>query len=126
MEKEGATIGYFVTRENTDSGSFLVGLTANIIPKLKSYDAVAYMNAFMQKLPEGKTIRERWDVSRGPLVGKGLLFEDDQAVMHELALANPKTNTLYLFMFEAPLSEWDDAWQLGKKIMDTLVIDDEM
>jgi hypothetical protein len=45
-------------------------------------------------------------------------------VMHALTIANPKTNTLYLFMFESPSATWDEAWMLGKQIMDTLAIDD--
>jgi hypothetical protein len=46
--------------------------------------------------------------------------------VHNLTVANPKTNTLYLFIFESPVSEWDNAWKLGKQIMDDLAIDDEI
>ncbi len=48
------------------------------------------------------------------------------AVMQELAVANPKTNTLYLFIFESPESDWNAAWKIGKQIMDNLAIDDEI
>ena len=41
-------------------------------------------------------------------------------------IANPKTNTLYLLIFESPQASWDAAWTTGKQIMDTLVIDDEI
>ena len=47
-------------------------------------------------------------------------------VMQALTVANPKTNTLYLFVFESPESEWEDAWKTGKQIMDMLAIDDEI
>jgi len=41
-------------------------------------------------------------------------------------VANPKTNTLYLFIFESPETNWDSAWKIGKQILDSLVIDDEI
>jgi hypothetical protein len=41
-------------------------------------------------------------------------------------VSNPKTNILYLFIFESPEASWDSAWKTGKQIMDTLAIDDEM
>jgi hypothetical protein len=41
-------------------------------------------------------------------------------------VANPKTNTLYLIIFESPEAEWDMAWKAGQKIMDTLALDDEI
>jgi hypothetical protein len=43
-----------------------------------------------------------------------------------LMAANPKTGTLYLFVFESPESGWDAAWKTGAKIMDTLAMDDEI
>jgi hypothetical protein len=126
-ETKGPTLGYFVTRENIDSiGSFKVGLTVNVVPRMKSRSALLYMNQFMDKLPEGRTVRRSWDANEGPFRGRGCLFEDNEAVMYQLAYANPKTNTLYLFLFEAPVSEWEDSWKLGAQIMQTLVIDDEI
>jgi hypothetical protein len=47
-------------------------------------------------------------------------------MMHALTVANSKTNTLYLFMFESPVASWDTAWKLGQQIMDALAIDDEI
>jgi len=37
-----------------------------------------------------------------------------------LTVANPKTNTLYLFIFESPIAGWMKAWKIGKQILDTL------
>jgi len=46
--------------------------------------------------------------------------------MHTMMIANPKTNTLYLFMFEAPKSEWDNAWQTGEQMVQFILLDDEV
>jgi hypothetical protein len=47
-------------------------------------------------------------------------------VIHTLAVANPKTNTLYLIIFESLEPEWDKAWKIGKPIMDMLALEDEI
>jgi len=44
--------------------------------------------------------------------------------MHYLTVANTQTNTLYFFIFESPVADWDAAWKLGKQIMDNLALDD--
>lgn len=60
----------------------------------------------------------------------GCEFNDTDASgtirMHTLTIANPKTNTLYLFIFESPAANWDAAWKIGEQIMNVLAIDDEM
>lgn len=45
-------------------------------------------------------------------------------IMNALAVANPKTNTLYFLTFESPDSDWDTAWAVGKQIMDNLVLNE--
>ena len=47
-------------------------------------------------------------------------------VVQALMVANPKTNTLYLFIFESPEANWDSDWKIDKQILDSLVIDDEI
>jgi hypothetical protein len=46
-------------------------------------------------------------------------------VVYSQAVANPKNNRVYMFIFESPEPRWDSAWKTGKQIMDTLVIDDK-
>ena len=41
-------------------------------------------------------------------------------------VANPKTESLYPFGFEAPVAGWTDAWIKGEKIMEALAVDDEV
>lgn len=48
------------------------------------------------------------------------------SIVHTLMVANPKTGTLYLFGFEAPVAGWTDAWTKGEKIMESLAVDDEV
>jgi hypothetical protein len=41
-------------------------------------------------------------------------------------VANPKTGTLYLFIFEAPQKSSAEAWKKGETIMNLFAIDDEV
>ncbi len=41
-------------------------------------------------------------------------------------VANRNTNTFYLIIFESPIDTWDIEWNNGMKILDTLVLDDEI
>lgn len=70
-----------------------------------------------------------WNRAAGPFQEFGCELKDTDAsgtiVMHALTVANPKTNTLYLFIFESPVTSWDAAWKVGQQIMDTLAIDDD-
>jgi hypothetical protein len=59
-----------------------------------------------------------------PFVGGGCVVEDVTTTMKYLTLANPKTNTLYLFIFEAPTGEWREAAAIGNEILGQMILDD--
>jgi hypothetical protein len=41
----------------------------------------------------------------------------------QLGIANPKTGTAYLLLFESPVSRWEAAWAKGKPIFDALALE---
>ena len=126
-EKKQKTYAYFVTRENiAQGGEFRVGLTVNVMPRIQDKDAVEYAKQLIAVYPRGKKLLKSWDASMAPFVGGGCLVEDETTVTHTLIVGNPKTNTLYLFIFEAPKAEWSEAWRSGQEIMRLLLIDDEI
>jgi hypothetical protein len=126
-EKKESTYAYFVTRENiAEAGEFRVGLSVNDMPHLQGKHAVEYARQFIAAYPRGKKLLKTWDASMDPFQGGGCLVEDETTTMHTLIVGNPKTNTLYLFIFEAPTSEWPDAWRSGQKMMRLLRIDAEI
>jgi hypothetical protein len=126
-EGKKSTYGYFISRENIDkAGEFLVGLSVNVMPHVEGKDAVAYAKDFMAAYPAGKTLLDDWDASMPPFVGRGCLVEDETTRMHTLMVANPKTNTLYLFIFEAPRAQWKEAWPIGEEILRLMLLDDEI
>lgn len=127
VDKRGATVGYFVTRESIDAtGQFETGLTVNVVRRPEATDAADFASEFLSRFAAGKTVLRTWDVSQGPFVGHGCRVEDSVSVLHVLAFANPKTNTFYFVMFEAPKATWNEAWRIGERIVKMLYIDDEI
>jgi hypothetical protein len=128
-EENKGTLAYFLTKENIENnGQFQTGLTVNVF-RLKKDNAVEKGKSFIDQLATKKR-GEKWAKDVGPFKEFGCLTKDADpsgtSVVQTLMVANPKTNTLYLFIFESPEANWDSAWKIGKQIMDSLAIDDEI
>jgi hypothetical protein len=127
QEEQKGTLAYFITKENIDkAGGFQTGLTVNVFRNLMQ-SAVDQAQAIIDRTAANKH-GEKWTKEAGPFKEFGCRTKDTDAsgtiVMERLAVANPKTNTLYLFIFESPESEWNVSWKMGERIMDMLALDD--
>jgi hypothetical protein len=127
-EETKGTKAYFITKESIeDGGEFQTGLTVNVFQHKKG-SAVESAKVFIDQLA-AKKHGEEWAKDVGPFKEFGCLTRDTDAsgttVVQTLMVANPKTNTLYLFIFESPEPSWDSAWKVGKTIFDSLILDDE-
>lgn len=128
QENDKGTLAYFITKEEIkNGGEFQTGLTINVFHPKNS--AVAHAEGFIDDRV-AKTHGKKFQRDFGPFREFACLCkvidEAGATTTHTLMVANPKTNTLYLFIFESPVAEWDTAWKTGQKIMDTLVMDDEI
>jgi hypothetical protein len=128
-QEDKGTLAYFITKEDINqNGQFATGLTVNVF-RLKKDTAAERGKALIDNMAAEKHVKT-WTRTVGPFQEFGCEMKDTDAtgttVMSALTVANPKTNTLYLFIFESPESDWDAAWKLGKPIMDTLAIDDDI
>lgn len=128
-EENKGTLAYFITKENIENnGEFQTGLTVNVF-RLEKDTAVEKGRNFIDQLA-AKKHGEKWSKEIGPFKEFGCLTRDTDpsgtTVVQTLMVANPKTNTLYLLIFESPESTWDSAWKIGKQIMDSLALDDEI
>jgi len=125
QEEQNGTLAYFITKENIgQGGDFNTGITVNVFRGLED-SAVQHGQTLIEQIAT-KMHGAKWAQSAGPFQEFGCDAKDSESVMHYLAIANPKTNTLYLFIFERPVPDWENAWKLGKQIMDNLALDDSV
>jgi len=129
QEMQKGTLAYFITKENLEQGGqFDTGLTANVF-KFKKDSAVDHGKVLIGNMASQHHV-EMWSRTVGPFQEFGCELMDTDAsgtiMMRALTIANPKTNTLYLFIFESPIDNRDEAWKLGKHIIDNLAIDDDV
>lgn len=129
QENSKGTIAYFITQEDlSKSGEFATGLTVNVF-HLKDNSAVARGKAMIDQMASQHHVKTEARAF-GPFQEFACDLKDTDASgtieMRALTIANPKTNTLYLFIFESPVSTWEAAWKLGQQMMDMLAIDDEI
>jgi hypothetical protein len=129
QENRKGTQAYFITKEDlTKNAEFTTGLTINVF-HFKRDSAVEHGEALIDQMASQHQVKT-WSRTFGPFQEFGCELKDTDAsgtiMMHALTVANPKTNTLYLFTFESPAADWDAAWKLGQQIMDQLAIDDDI
>jgi hypothetical protein len=130
--KQGDTLGYFITKENIkETGEFLTGMTVNVIPnipKKKSMSPYKFAESYRDAARTAVKFSKEWDKDMGPFRSLGFVVdkqhEDGQFRVHHLLIANEKTGTLYLVLFEAPVAEWDAAWKIAEPMLQFLYIDD--
>ena len=129
QEENKGTRAYFITKEDIDrQGQFQTGLTVNVF-HFKQDSAVDHAQALIAQMAEEHHVSSQ-SRRAGPFQEFACDLKDTDAsgtiVMHALTVANPKTNTMYLFIFESPADSWDAAWKVGEQIMNSLALDDNV
>jgi len=124
-QKRGETHGFFITKENIDEESaFTTGLTVNVIPdipKKKAMTPLAFANQLRAAAKKLAPLDSTWEREMGPRT------QADPAgafTTHNLYIANEKTGTLYMVIFEAPEADWKATWKTAEPMLKFLYIDD--
>jgi hypothetical protein len=130
-EVHEGTRAFFITQEDIDAkGVFETGLTINVM-KLEKTPAQVYAAAFIGRLAEEYAPRgAAWQTESGVLKGFGCRVRKAEKgspplIMHDMAIGNSRTNTLYLLFFESPEASWERAWSKGEQILKLFLLDDE-
>lgn len=132
VQKGGAT--YYLTSEEVgESGEFNTGLTLKVVRKLASQtklSAPSFIEMLMLRtgFGPGQQQLEKTTATEGPFIKRTVRYRDappdaEPRVVYQMALANAKTDTLYLLTFESPEKDWPAAWQLGEAMVRELVLD---
>ncbi len=130
--KKGDTLAVFITKEMIgETGKFTTGMTVNVIPdipKRTSLSPHAFARQFRESARKSATFTKEWDKDMGPFKSVGFVYsKEDKAgafTVHNLLIANNKTGTVYLVMFEGPKSEWAKTWEIAEPMLQCLYIDD--
>jgi hypothetical protein len=126
-EKDKDTVAYFITKEDIrrKGAAFQTGLTLNVFHLKDS--AVDRGQAMIVNMAARHSVAT-FDRTVGSFREFGCELKDTDASgtteTHALTVANPKTNTLYVFIFESPEAGWADAWKLGEPMLEQLALDD--
>ena len=127
------TQGFYVSKEDIDKlGFFKTGLTLDCIRNISkitklspSLYAAQMADAAASKFP----LLERSSSTQGPF--KAIRFNyvssstnQEDIRICQLLIANDKTDTLFIVIFESPTSEWQESWKKGEVILKKLLIDD--
>ena len=131
-EKKGDTLGFFITKEKMDkSGLFTTGLTINVIPNIPEKESMTpyqFAQRFRKEAKKTNILITEWDKNLGPFQSLGFVYKKKDNIgeftVHNLLIANNKTGTLYLIIFEAPTSEWENTWKIAEPMLKYLYIDD--
>jgi hypothetical protein len=115
----------FITKENIETnGKFETGLTLNYFEHAhRSVNAVPseFAQKFVALMAAKHTLSASFKSAIGPdITGFGFRFRDDIAppkIVHYFIVADDPADTIRIIFFEAPASEWDSAWVVGKQML---------
>lgn len=128
-----------VTKESLkETSKFLTGLTINVareVTKKTKAPPSIYAAALIEKYTKGGEVliepktdrignieRTKCEVQKSmPELSKDKLFR-----MRLVVLANDKTDTIYILIFGAPKDEWDQAWKIGTKLFNPIMINTDV
>ena len=134
--QKGATT-YFLTRDEIgESGEYRTGMSLNVVRKVKSKtgrQAPDYAELLMMRtgFSPGQKQLEKASSVDGVFYRRTVRYRDappeaEARVVYQMALANAKTDTLYLLTFESPEKDWPAAWKMGEAMIKELVLDSRL
>ncbi|MDQ2769932.1 MAG: hypothetical protein M3Y54_05460 [Bacteroidota bacterium] len=125
---------YYLTQEPMgESGEFATGLSVQVLRRATAQTrqpAAQYAELLMLRTGFGRDQKqlEKTASVAGQWHKWTVRYRDappdaDPLMVFQIALANAKTDTLYLLTFESPEKEWVEAWALGEVMVRELVLD---
>lgn len=130
-EPNGDGHAYFLTRENIDEiGFFKTGLSVNVLPRA-GQDVLgnATESAYAARCANQGQLIDSWSLNVHVFHGFGCQIRAQPKPnilirLHMLFVRNRNTDTLYVITFESPDAEWQQAWAVGRPILDSMGLDD--
>jgi hypothetical protein len=131
--QKGAPTYYLTQEQIGESGEFQTGLALQVVRKATAHTrhpAPEYAELLMLRtgFGRGQQVLEKASSTEGSWHKWTVRYRDappdaDPRIVYQLALANAKTDTLYLLTFESSEKGWAEAWPLGEVMVRELVLD---
>ena len=125
---------YYLTQEPMgESGEFRTGLSLQVVRKATTrtrHPAAEYAQLLMLRTGFGPGRQRLADTAAavGPWHRWAVRYREatpdaEPRMVYQMAVANAKTDTLYLLSFESPEQDWPAAWALGRLMVREWVLD---
>ena len=125
---------YYLTPEPMgESGEFDTGLSVQVVRKARMqtrHPAPEYAELLLLRTGFGPGRNRLADTASvaGPWHHRAVRYREtapdaEPRIIYQLALANAKTDTLYLLTFESPEKDWPEAWRLDAVMVREWVLD---
>jgi hypothetical protein len=133
--REGESLVFRITEKAPKKRCFLTGLTVNVIkdvgietkvnaPVYAAYYVYDYMAKSLQ-------VRDKWSRTEEPFVSYGCevtrkiraIDPDMEFRVRVMAVANTRTDTLYVMIFGTPEESWDKTKETGKTLLENMIFD---
>ncbi|MDO7876821.1 hypothetical protein Q5H93_18900 [Hymenobacter sp. ASUV-10] len=136
-EVQKNNLTYYLTQDQMgESGQYQAGLSLHVVRRAKKYTrlpAPAYAERLMLRagFGQGQRQQEQGHRTEGPLALRWVRYREalpdaEPRMVYQLAMANGKTDTLYLLVFEGPEKEWAELWPLGQTMVRELTLDSKL
>lgn len=128
------SLTYYLTQDEIgESGLYQAGLSLHVVRHARKYTklpAPAYTERLMMRAGFGRGQRQLEQSARteGPISFRAVRYREalpdtEPRMVYQLAVANGKTDTLYLLVFEGPEKDWAELWPLGQVMVRELTLD---
>jgi hypothetical protein len=131
-----AAVAYFVTVEDIDAvGKFYTGLSLNVLTaRNRSEDAEpvakAKITADCAERSLHTPVKPLWEITEGVFHHYGCLSRVSGTagpiIIDHRLVVNTRTKTMYILDFESPENQWEDAWTKGAKLVEMLLLDENI
>ena len=131
----GATTYTLTPDPLPESGEYPTGLALHVVRKAKArlrHPAPEYADLLMLRAGHGpgqQLLDPPTAVTQGVFRNRTIRYREtppgggEVRLVYQMALANARTDTLYLLTFESPEADWPQTWALGQVMVQGLTLD---
>ncbi len=133
FKKEPGKPAWFITRENIEKeGKYETGFTIQTFQSPNADAAGEFAKAMIDNYSKNsnKLIRS-WNSKNGIFEVWGWESKVTSAdkvttIVHSLIVSNTKTNTFYYCSYDSTESKWEEAWKVGERMVQSLILNEDM